>query len=175
MLSKVNRKIINRADYIQITSAAFSQLIKWKKDILAAGSRKISRERANTMTLWSDASNSGWGAVLFDDDTQRTYVVGNKWKEHEKLLHINIKEARALANAIYLLEILKDKVVQPFIDNTSFLQSLHKERSKSEHLNKEITNIVSFCRNNNIVLKKPTYIRSAENPAYQDRGPSNHD
>eukprot|EP00744_Colponema_vietnamica_P015775 GILI01022118.1.p1 GENE.GILI01022118.1~~GILI01022118.1.p1 ORF type:complete len:196 (+),score=14.57 GILI01022118.1:193-780(+) len=165
MLSKLNRGLITRNEEIEIGNSALCQLKKWRADILSAGPRLISREKSNDMTLWSDASNTGWGAVLFDDDTQRTFVVGNRWASHEASLHINIKEARALFKALTLFDNLEQKTIQPMIDNTSTVYSLIKERSTSELLNKEVTSIFALCKRREIRLKKPQYISTKQNPA----------
>lgn len=99
------------------------------------------------MTMFTDASSCGFGAILFRDDG--TYsAFGAKWTTTEaNSLHINILEAIAVLEALqHFSKDLQDVLLDLRIDNTAVMYSVRSTNSKSYTLNKivtEISNVIS--------------------------------
>ena len=166
ILSQVGKGFISRDSEIFVCKSALSDLRAWKSAILAGGPRVIPEiAPSDNYTLWSDASNEGWGAVLFDENTQQVWVTGERWPKSYLDSHINVKEAAALRLGLASFSNLSGKVVKPFIDNTSFQGALNKGYSPSIALNNELLLLDYTLRSMRIILLKPEYVKSKLNPA----------
>lgn len=165
-LSEVNRETLRRDENLNIPESVLRSLRSWQHDVLANTCRPIPREEGRTSyTLWTDASNLGWGAVLINNSTQQVRVVGARWTDEEAMLHINILEALAVKKALHSFHDLEGSVVQPRIDNTSVVATTAKGYSKSEDLNSQIRDIQAICSAKRILLKSPVFVRSKDNLA----------
>ena len=83
-----------------------------------------------SMTLFTDASTSGWGAHLMGKMAQ------GSWTAQEQREHINILEMRAIANAVEAFQdILAQQTIVIASDNTTVLAYLRKQGgTKSQSL-----------------------------------------
>ena len=167
ILSKINRGVLKRSDTIEIPPSSLAAYRKWALIITSTTTRKITHaiNSKTTYTLWCDASNLGWGAVLINNNTQQVQIVANKWTAAEAKMHINCLEARALFYALSMFEDIKGATVFPMIDNTSVVATTSKGYSKSEGLNNEIHSINEVVKKRRIDMRKPTYVKSANNLA----------
>ena len=112
-----------------------------------------------THTLYSDASDLGWGAVseAFPDP-----IAG--WFLHPQLQdHINLKEARALLEAIQVYN-LRDVHLQVYTDSTTVFWYLKKWGGRSLKLNALMRDLWSLTIQRNLAIT-PHWLPSAENPA----------
>lgn len=165
LLSDVNRGERRREDTIMVPKSALEHLRSWKADLLRTPKRKIPDEGISDYTLYSDASNIGWGAVLIDKTTQQTWVTGERWNPKLVDAHINVKEAAALRLGLSAFIILQGKTVEPLIDNTSALGAIAKGYSPSLALNEELVALNTTLSCLKITLRRPTYVKSSQNPA----------
>jgi hypothetical protein len=123
------------------------------------------------LTMFTDASLSGWGAILFGG--RHVLVVAGRWAPSSVIYAratagINFLELRAVRLALkeFLPTLLLHEVrfLPLRIDNTSALYAIRKSRSGSYALNCEVSKIGRLLRAGNISLL-PTYIKSGDNPA----------
>eukprot|EP00744_Colponema_vietnamica_P002292 GILI01003623.1.p1 GENE.GILI01003623.1~~GILI01003623.1.p1 ORF type:complete len:807 (-),score=18.69 GILI01003623.1:623-2758(-) len=116
------------------------------------------------VTLFTDASKEGWGAV-FVDDINRMRVIGSRWSNLEKQNHINILEGEAVHRAINQLDLVEHfgKEIRLYVDNTSVQQSMSKGNTRSDNLAPVIDRCVSVLQNFSTV--RIGYITSKDNPA----------
>ena len=77
---------------------------------------------APDLHLYSDASSSGWGAHLLDQNVSRV------WSAQEKLLHINLLEMKALFLALHAFqEIVSGHHVTAMCDNSTVVAYVNKQ------------------------------------------------
>lgn len=69
-------------------------------------------DTANAMTIITDASSSGWGAVI------NTLTLEGRWSKHQATLSNNWRETRAIVNAISRWIFVKDERVLILTDNS---------------------------------------------------------
>ena len=85
------------------------------------------------VTMFTDASLSGWGVVIFNYSDVPIRIFAGKWSETEKRESINVLELRALRIGVRTLASIKssDEVlsVQTFIDNTSAMSWVKRKRA----------------------------------------------
>ena len=90
--------------------------------------------------LYTDASSTGFGAVLYRPDG-RISILAGRWDAQQALLHINIKEALAISTALDKIDFKGVTSLHLKVDNTSVLYTLEKRSSKSFALNAVILKI----------------------------------
>ena len=88
-------------------------ILWWLRNVERSG-RPV-RETDPVVTLFTDASNEGWGAHLED----RT--AGGRWTEQEKEAHINVLELKAILFGLKALCELEDTHIKILTDNTTAL------------------------------------------------------
>ena len=77
---------------------------------------------APDLHLYSDSSQSGWGAHLLDR------VVSGVWSEQEKLLHINLLEMKALFLSLQSFqELVTGHCVTAMCDNSMVVSCVNKQ------------------------------------------------
>lgn len=165
-LSEINRETLKRSEIINVPASALKNYKAWQADLNSAKARSLPQEEGRkAYTLWTDSSLVGWGAVLIEDATQRIRIVAGKWTPAEQMAHINILEINAVALGLERFLCLDGAVVQPRIDNTSALGAIKKGYSHSYDLNEGARTIQEITKRRNILLKKPQFVRSADNIA----------
>ena len=131
--------------------------LKWWKRNLASGSKKI-RTSSPTVSLVTDASEAGWGAVTQSDSA------GGRWDLDELNSHINVLELKAIL--LGLKTFFKDSVDLDILvktDNTTALAYTNKMGgTHSAECNTVALDIWSFCEKRNIWLLA-THIPGVEN------------
>ena len=73
-----------------------------------------------SVTLTTDASKAGWGAIFKGEKTQ------GLWNEREKSRHINVLELKAILFGLQALVKDSDCHMQILCDNTTAVQTLKK-------------------------------------------------
>lgn len=91
---------------------------------------------AVTVVGYSDASDEGYGALLFTKN--RMYLLAGHWTVPQRTLHINQKEALALEMLVNKLtslattvDHLRDANIHIYVDNTTVCSIWDKERSRA--------------------------------------------
>jgi len=115
------------------------------------------------VTVYTDASEDGYGIIVFGLDDTR--VVGGKWNDEEKKLHINILELATVRIALRFLRLATDEpeiIIDWFIDNTTAIAVYKNGRSRTFALNSIVDEILqhTWAR-----TRKVEYIKSGDNPA----------
>ena len=116
-------------------------------------------EKAN-LTLFTDACDDGWGAVLINEYGQ-CFSVGQKFANAKKL-HINVKELLAVSNAAKELNhIIQGRPVRLFIDNTTAIATVKRGYGRSFALNVA----ERVLQHVGIAFQSVDYVKSADNPS----------
>lgn len=163
-LADVNRGVRSLNEEAQLSTSALAGLVKWTSLVVENNPRSPPKDFQPhaSYTLYSDASNAGWGAVLINDETQQVYIAGGRWQD--AFDSINTAETRAIALGI---ESFKDHIVPGVslllrIDNTSALAGVKKGRANSHAINAELANIVPRLAG---IKYSAEYVASAANLA----------
>lgn len=167
----------NLWEEVQMPTSVVRGVSKWLETLLQ-NSPQAHAILPSEITLFSDASKDGFGAVLFQTGSggyeefgkkEATEVFAGTWTDEERNLRIHILEARALAAALqHFKPLLRNKVVQAYVDNTSVLQSWRKTHSKSLSLNLEMQRVQEAASEANITLQAeyvPTKHNLADGPS----------
>ncbi|EPY37483.1 TcC31.12 [Angomonas deanei] len=113
------------------------------------------------VTLVSDASFQGWGAILFVENGP-VYIAGSRWESTPN--EINSMEARALLLGILSFLHHLPKHIRILIDNTSVLGAIRKGVSTSGALSYELQEVADVL-NKRSIQAEYRYIKSENNPA----------
>ena len=104
-----------------------------------------SRPRA---TITTDASLLGWGATF------NTQMTSGRWTQHERTLHINLLETRAIHQAIdRWKQVLRGHAVTVLTDNTTAMAYVNREGgTRSPSLLSATWDLLLLCEDWNISL-----------------------
>ena len=129
----------------------------WRDEVRLTQGIPLSKEIPQE-SLWTDASDIGWGAHLRDQ------FISGIWSPQERLLQINWRELRAIGLALqHFQHTLVNKVVAVHSDNTSALAYLQKEGGTvSGTLNAEAQRILRWTERANISLR-PQFVMGEKN------------
>lgn len=105
----------------------------------------------------SDASNSGWGAVIFPPGGA-PFAVAGSWTPVTSTLHINAKELLALTLAA--THVPRGEKLKLLLDNTSAIAAISNSRSRSFTLNSLLRNFLPYYE-----IASVDYVPSANNIA----------
>lgn len=142
--------------------AVRDQLKDWALKCLMNIPRKVFSQTTMITRLFTDASNSGFGAVGFRSDG-KVVICAGRFGNEDLREHINVKEAIAVTNGIRELDL--DPVIDLTIDNTSVEYTLRKGYSRSFRLNTEIGRIKRIAQLKKHRIQDIHRISSSENPA----------
>jgi hypothetical protein len=117
--------------------------------------------------MFSDASESGWGIVIFNFKDRPMRVFAGPWSDKEASESINMLELRALRIGIRILASLKlstDVVeLSAFIDNTTARAWTLRRRAPKWSANQLALEVDDELKRNAIVLRHLDYVESARN------------
>jgi len=145
---------------VRLTKAALSELRWW-----AGGSWRQSTAPMHipphSVDLYTDASNTGWGAHLVTAVQQ--FVAQGFWNRQHSLVHITLKELLAVRLAIEsFVGYVSNCVVKLHSDATVVVQALLDLTSRSPALRMELRNLYRVLHDHHIVLQ-PVHIRGLLN------------
>lgn len=118
------------------------------------------------LIAFSDASDTGWGAIVFDGD--RISVLAGDWSDAERKLHINQKEFLTIKKM--LLTFSCDPAPEPrpmdlYVDNTT-AQSWGNKKNPSGYVPAQLTLDIECLKvRSNIVIQQIHYVKSIANPS----------
>ena len=158
-LDKISALRANKGNFDSIMSLSVqskTELTWWVNNVLTA-SKPLSHGNPD-LTLTTDASNVGWGAVCGDTST------GVFWSLEEQSYHINFLELKAvLLGLISLRGAFSEKHVLVQSDNTTTVAYLNAMGGiKSTPCNEMATMIRDWCLKHNIWLSA-THIPGSKN------------
>lgn len=121
-----------------------------------------------TASLVTDASKSGWGAVLQMDG--RVSIMAGPWTPAEATRPINELEAMGVLRALEAGRFpRRDRNgranINVVVDNTSVMYAISKLRSRSFWLNEHINDVKEVCRRKRIRIVSISYVNTKANNA----------
>jgi hypothetical protein len=147
-------------------------LLEWITFLLESPPRKVVTTFAFTYTLVSDASDTGFGAILFRNDGGAEAVLAGAFSPLQKANHINYKEMLAIRLGLQLSgsdmfthSQSQVAAIDFVIDSTTAIGVIKRSRSSSFILNGEARRINTWLHHHNLHLRNVSYITSTENPA----------
>ena len=165
-IRRIQRK--NMTDMIRIWPSIVDQWCRALSEMLSMKFKSMPPTNS-TATMFTDASESGWGVVILDFDPQPIRIFAGKWTPKEQTYSINLLELRALRIGIRILASIKDDLqsvdLKVFIDNTSARAWAIRLRAPKWSANEIATNIGDLTRSSSIQLSSIDYVESARNLA----------
>ena len=144
---------------VRLTNASLRDLRLWQ-DILRYWNGETILSPPVDVCLTTDASNKGWGGVLFTTPRQ---TVSDGWTEQEDHLHINAKELWAVHHSLQrMAPLLKNKVVRVQCDNSVAVCYLQRWTGRVPHLSLITQKIFWLCKQHQITLL-PEFLPGAHN------------
>ena len=136
----------NWSDRIQVPQWVLSEVAWWSSPAVLQGLPLAARE--TEVTLFTDASSSGWGAQLGSHSTQ------GQWSASQRLCHINVLEMQAVIYAVRdFLPLLRYHVVRLMCDNAVTVAYIKKEGGTRSHTLMQMTiPLLKWCDSKAITL-----------------------
>ena len=161
----LNKAIIHDNTELILSHGVRRQLSEWLQRVLRNPWTKyeIDKRTTNkTATLYTDASLSGWGAVLFLP-RGTIYATGAQRKTDTE---INRGETQAVLNALHAFDDHWSNIthIKLRIDNTSAAAAIQRKWSNSSAMSSVLDTILNFTEARGLKIE-PSYIRSEENIA----------
>ena len=145
--------------HVKLSKQAIDDLRWWSALPPKWNGRPIVRA-PTTHTLHTDASNTGWGAVLDSSQVARGF-----WRPAQALLHITCRELMAVRFGVEsFLPSLTNSHVMLGEDNTAALAAVVKHTAKSIALMSELRRLWWVLDTSNVFLQA-VYVPSADNLA----------
>lgn len=163
-LNQLARGVKDESDAVSLSGAALAELRKWQEALCANEPVAPRSGSRGAVTLYTDASIKGWGAVLFTAKNEMK-VAGAPWHEGEKY-EVNKMETKAVANAFAAFgSAIPDGVfVDLRVDNTSVEAAVNRQMTKSEGMAPVLQDAVDDAVRRRWKLRA-RYVNTRENPA----------
>ena len=117
----------NWSDRIQVPQWVLSEMAWWSSPAVLQGLSLVTKE--TEVTLFTDASSSGWGAQLGSRSTQ------GQWSASQRLWHINVLEMQAVIYAVRdFLPHLRSWMVRLMCDNAVTVAYIKNEGARDRTL-----------------------------------------
>ena len=136
----------NWSDRFQVPQWVLSEVAWWSSPAVLQGLPLAARE--TEVTLFTDASSSGWGAQLGSHSTQ------GQWSASQRLCHINVLEMQAVIYAVRdFLPLLRYHVVRLMCDNAVTVAYIKNEGGTRSHTLMQMTiRLLKWCDSKAITL-----------------------
>ena len=122
----------NWSDQIQVPQWVLSEVAWWSSPAVLQSLPLITKE--TEVTLFTDASSSGWGAQLGLRSTQ------GQWSASQRSCHMNVLEMQAVIYAVRdFLPHLRSRVVRLMCDNAVMVAYIKNEGSTKSHTLMQMT------------------------------------
>jgi ribonuclease HI len=140
-------------------SEELSKDIEWISHHLISNTGKTAWTLSSINVVQTDASKSGWGATL--NDNQRA---GGSWSIKQRQLHINVLELKAILLALKTFRnFIKGSKIKIIGDNSVNINILVKWSSKSEALTLILRKIFGWCMETSTEIVQCQLIQSMLN------------
>lgn len=146
----------------QVWKSIIQPWCSWLQFMIGHPSASVRNVDAQSCVTYSDASNEGWGFIIFWPDGHVTSQ-GARWSSDHRQLHINVKELKAAKFA--LLRVSEAAVrlrIDMKIDNTTTISWLKKRRADNLSANADVGQTLAAP---NVEISSVTYCRSEDNLA----------
>jgi hypothetical protein len=169
-INLLNRSILHLDSPVEVPPSVRREFSQWlslafQPRQIAPGSRNST---PNRMTIFSDASKSGWGAVLIDSHN-RVLVSGGEWRSEKTISALEV-EAIVLALTAFHGHLKAASRIDIKVDNTSAEWALRKG-SAATSLVPPLLRALTILRSLDVPVSV-AYIKSKDNPAdLPSRGP----
>ena len=136
----------NWSDRIQVPQWVLSEVAWWSSPAVLQGLPLATKE--TEVTLFTDASSSGWEAQLGSRSTQ------GQWSASQRLCHINVLEMQAVIYAVRdFLPHLRYRVVRLMCDNAVTVVYIKNEGGTRSHTLMQMTiRLLKWCDSKAITL-----------------------
>ena len=136
----------NWFDRIQVPQWVLSEVAWWSSPAVLQGLPLAARE--TEVTLFTDASSSGWGAQLGSHSTQ------GQWSASQRSCHTNVLEMQAVIYAVRdFLPHLRYRVVRLMCDNAVTVAYINNEGGSRSHTLMQMTiRLLKWCDSKAITL-----------------------
>jgi hypothetical protein len=164
--NKLNRGEMHPHDNVSVPPGTLAQFKRWAATVRRPLEIITSTGLRGDFTLFTDASDYGWGAVLFNDGTAEIAVAGAQWSPAEKKEDISERELRAvtLATDRFRASLENAASVKLKIDNTSVLSCVVRGVPRAERLAQKAADVTRSLKLLNCAITAE-YVRSADNLA----------
>ena len=110
-------------------------------------------EKHVSITVHTDASNTGWGGIVKTPGSLSPQEIRGYWDEESRTLPIAVKEAKALlATLTSLLAHVRNVRFDAFVDNKAVVHSWNRQISKSPAISEVMKDLFTFSLEHNISL-----------------------
>ena len=136
----------NWSDQIQVPQWVLSEVAWWSSPAVLQGLPLATKE--TEVTLFTDASSSGWGAQLGSRSTQ------GQWSASQRSCHINVLEMQAVIYAVRdFLPHLRYRVVRLMCNNAVTVAYIKNEGGTRSHTLMQMTiRLLKWCDSKAITL-----------------------
>ena len=136
----------NWSDRIQVPQWVLSEVAWWSSPAVLQGLPLATKE--TEVTLFTDASSSGWGSQLGSRSTQ------GQWSASQRSCHINVLEMQAVIYAVRdFLPHLRYRVVRLMYDNAVTVAYIKNEGGTRSHTLMQMTiRLLKWCDSKAITL-----------------------
>ena len=121
------------------------------------------------LIAFTDASDTGWGVVIFDGN--KTTILAGKWSEKERALHINEKEFLTIKKMLVEYECdmsqAEDgfRVMDLFVDNTT-AGAWARDANPRDYVMSQIKQDIEQLKlQKHIIVENVAYVASLANPS----------
>ena len=139
--------------------------LRWVDNLLNLPPTPTAPPSLRNITVFTDASFTGWGAVL--DDSGVVQVYGERWKKDDlESSNINTLEVLALQRAIaHFADTIHGAAALWIVDNVSAKCAVSRAYSPSFAVNAAVNAAWRTCDRFDVKISDIQYIKSADNPA----------
>ena len=146
----------NWSDRIQVPQWVLSEVAWWSSPAVLQGLPLVTKE--TEVTLFTDASSSGWGAQLGSRSTQ------GQWSASQRSCHINVLEMQAVNYAVKdFLPHLRSRVVRLMCDNAVMVAYIKNEGGTRSHTLMQMTiRLLKWC-DSKVITLVPVHLPGVHN------------
>ncbi len=142
-LHEVSKGLKKDGDKATLWPCMRNDLQRWIEQALSnPWTNHVERREGIELVLVTDASTTGWGAVLYDERNGKAAATGGKWKNKHTSSEINELEAQSVRNAA---EAFEEQLRDPglnhlllLVDNTATMHAYRKGSAQAYLLNRAV-------------------------------------
>ena len=149
---------------VPLTGHLLAEISSWRFLDSWSGFLPWRQERHFRLQLCSDASNSGWGGVIYFPNESPTTVHG-PWCNHERSATIAVRETLALVKTLSVTaHRLLNARIDCFVDSMTLVNAWQHQGSRSQPLSTALKELFTVTLRHNFIITLH-HIPGADNPA----------